>query len=240
MGRPSPIISTRRALPPLAAPCQASVRRMGKPLSTTSSRSRSSRKPKPQHATAPTAGGVGRAAVEQPVSKICGSGAKRYQTTPPTLAQPQSPADRWTTAILIFAIVGTPLAILPARFEMYDTTPKLAVAYLSAALLLWFPGRCWYGVAGLRRNRCGYAFYGLLILGMASLVISATRSSDASLSFAGTVWRRLAAVSQAVVFFIAGVIAAYVFLYRQAAKTLMLGMETAAGIASFYAILQYS
>ncbi|MFL6447374.1 MAG: O-antigen ligase family protein [Bryobacteraceae bacterium] len=212
---------------------------MGKPLSTTSSRRRSNPKPKSPHATRPTPTGVGRAAVEPAVSEGLGSGAKRFQELPPTSAEAQLPADRWTTSILIFAVVGIPLAILPAWFEMYDTTPKLAVAYVSAALLLWFPGRYWSGVAALRRDRYGCAFYGLLMLGMVSLVISATMSSDASLSFAGTVWRRLGVGSQAIVLLIVGVIAAYVFLYRQAAKRLMLGMETAAGLASFYAILQY-
>ncbi len=120
-------------------------------------------------------------------------------------------------------------------------TPRLSSLslYLSAALLLWFPGRWWRGVAGLRRNRDGYAFYAPPILGMASLVISAAMSSDVWLSFAGTVWRRLGAGSQVIAFFIAGVIAADVFLYRPTAKTLMLGMEAAGGISSLYAILQY-
>ena len=45
--------------------------------------------------------------------------------------------------------------------------------------------------------------------------------------------------SQVIALFIAGVIAAHVSLYRQGAKTLMLGMEAAGGIASVYAILQY-
>ena len=212
---------------------------MGKPLPTTPNRRRNNRKPNPQHDRAPAAVGVGRAAAQQAVSETRASGAKRYQTQPPILAQPQPPVACWTTTILIFAIAGTPLAILPARFEMYDTAPKLAVVYLSAALLLWFPGRWWCGIAGLRRNRYGYAFYALLILGIASLVISAALSSDAWLSFTGTIWRRLGVGSQVIVFFIAGVIAGYVFLYRQVAEALMLGMEAAAGIASLYAILQY-
>src|SRR5437763_13931633 len=114
---------------------------MGKPLSTTSSRRRSNRKPNSQHATRPTTMAVGRAAVEQAVSQACESGAARSETLPPTLARAQLPADRWTIAILILAIVGTPLAILPAWFEMYYTTPTLAAAYLSAAFLLLFPGR---------------------------------------------------------------------------------------------------
>ena len=74
---------------------------------------------------------------------------------------------------------------------------------------------------------------------MASLVISAAMSNDLWLSFAGTVWRRLGACSQLLIFFIAAVIAAHVSMYRQSAKTLMLGMEAAAGVASLYAILQY-
>ncbi len=129
--------------------------------------------------------------------------------------------------------------ILPAHFEMYDTAPKLAVLYVSAALVLWFSHSWWPGVAGLRRNRYGYAFLAVSLLGMASLVISAAMSNDPWLSFAGTVWRRLGACSQLLIFLIAAVIAAHVSIYRQSAKTLMLGMEAAAGVASLYAILQY-
>jgi O-antigen ligase len=178
-------------------------------------------------------------AVEQAVLQTREIGAKSYAAQPATLAQTRSTADDWTTAILIFALVGTPLAILPARFEMYDTTPKLVVIYLSAAFLLWVSSRWWRGVAGFRRDRYGYAFCLLLMLGMASLVVSAAMSNDPWLSFAGTVWRRLGVCSQLIIFFIAGVIAAHVSIYRQAAKTLMLGLESAAGVASLYAILQY-
>lgn len=158
----------------------------------------------------------------------------------PQILQSPVPTDRWTAAILIFLIAGTPLAILPARFETYDTTPKLCILYLSSALFLWCTGRWWPGIAALWRTSIGRAFYSLLILGVASLFISSAFSNDAWLSFAGTVWRRLGGITQAIIFFIAAVIAGIVSLDRASAKTLMLGMENAGAITSIYAILQYA
>src|SRR5690349_6957633 len=94
---------------------------------------------------------------------------------PEALSSPvraDTPAKADVAAILVAVVVGTPLAILPAHFQTYDTTPKLAVLYVSAAVLLCLPGQWWPGVAGLWRARVGRAFYSLLILGAASLFIS--------------------------------------------------------------------
>jgi O-antigen ligase len=86
----------------------------------------------------------------------------------------------------------------------------------------------------------GRSFYSLLALGAASVLISNAISGDPWLSFAGTVWRRLGAMSQMTIFFIAAVLAAHVYADRLAARKLMLGMEAAGAIASVYAILQYA
>lgn len=148
--------------------------------------------------------------------------------------------NRWTPAILLSIIVGTPLAILPGRFDTYDTTPKLTLLFLSSALLLWVPGRWWSGVASVWRSSIGRAFYSLLILGAASLLCSSAFSGDTWLSFAGTVWRRLGAINQAVLFFIAFAVAGCVYLQRSVVRILMLGMEAAGVVAGIYAILQYA
>ena len=148
--------------------------------------------------------------------------------------------NRWTAAILLSIIVGTPLAILPGRFDTYDTTPKLTVLFLSSALLLWVPGRWWSGVVDVWQSSVGRAFYLLLILGAASLLCSSASSGDAWLSFAGTVWRRLGAINQALLFFIAFAIAGCVYRERSVLRILMLGMEAAGAIAGIYAILQYA
>lgn len=156
--------------------------------------------------------------------------------------QLQSPVrvDRWTIAILVLIIAGTPLAILPSRLETYDTTPKLTILYLSAALLLWRPGGWWSGTARLWRAPIGRAFYSLLILGAASLLISSAFSNDPWLSLTGTVWRRLGAINQMIIFFTGAAIAGCVYRDRKTVKTVMLAMEAAGAIASVYAILQYA
>jgi O-antigen ligase len=132
------------------------------------------------------------------------------------------------------------LAILPARFETYDTTPKLAVLCLGLALILWLPSRWWAGAAASWRTPVGRAFYSLLFLAVASLLLSTAFSNDVWLSLAGTVWRRLGALDQTVVFLIAAAVAACVYRNRAAARALMLAMEAAGAIASIYAILQYA
>lgn len=156
--------------------------------------------------------------------------------------QPQSPvhADRWTTVVLVSLLVAAPLAILPARFQTYDTTPKLVILFFGSALLFWLPARWWPGTANLWRTPVGRAFYSLLILSAASLLLSSAFSTDAWLSFAGTVWRRLGAVDQVVLFFIAAAMSARIYLDRTANKPVMLGVEAAGAIASVYAILQYA
>jgi O-antigen ligase len=148
-------------------------------------------------------------------------------------------AETWTRSILLCILIGMPLAILPARSETYDTTPKLVLLCLSLALLLWLPGRWWTGIADLWATPLGRTFYVLLIFGAASLLVSSSLSKDGWLSMAGTVWRRLGAIEQAIIFSIAGVVAAYVYRNRSA-KTLMLGIEAAGAVASIYAILQYA
>jgi O-antigen ligase len=92
----------------------------------------------------------------------------------------------------------------------------------------------------LWRTRVGRAFYSLLILSAASLFISSAFSDDPRLSLAGTVWRRLGAINQTVMLFIAAAIAAYVYMDRKAARTTMLAMEAAGAIASAYGIAQYA
>jgi len=137
-------------------------------------------------------------------------------------------------------IIGVPIAILPAQVEMYDTSPKLLVLFLSLALLLWLPSQWWSGVTALWRTSVGRSFYLLLLAGTASLVVSSVLSDDPWLAFAGTTWRRLGAINQTIMFSIAAVIGGYLYCHRAAAKTLMLGMEIAGAITSIYAILQYA
>ncbi len=165
--------------------------------------------------------------------------ATRTATTPDQLHS-VARADPWCSVILFWVIAGIPLAILPGRFEGYDTIPRLAILFFSSALLLWVAGRWWPGVAALWRTPVGRAFYALLILGMASLLISSAFSGDPWLSLGGTVWRRLGAMSQAAIFLVVAVLAAHVYRDRSAARRLMLGMEAAGAIASIYAILQYA
>jgi O-antigen ligase len=151
-----------------------------------------------------------------------------------------APDDSWCSVILVSLVVAIPLAILPGSFAARDTTPRLAILFLSSALLAWLARRWWPGVVGLWRTPVGRLFYSLLIFAAASILISSVFSRDPTLSVAGTVWRRLGAMSQAAILFLASALAAVVFADRSVARRVMLGMEAAGAIASVYAILQYA
>jgi O-antigen ligase len=153
---------------------------------------------------------------------------------------PSSATHRWTTGILVLILLTTPLAILSARVEMYDTTLKIAALFVGAALLLWRPARWWAGIVFLRRTPVGRAFCFLIVFSAAWLIVSSAFSGDPWLSFGGTLWRRLGALNQLVALLIAAVVAGHVYRDRSAAKTLMLAMEAAGAVASIYAILQYA
>jgi O-antigen ligase len=148
--------------------------------------------------------------------------------------------DRWTAAILVSILAATPLLILSARVETYDTTPKLAALFVGAALLLCDPERWWSGITALWRTSIGRAFCVLLLLSAVWLIASSAFSGDPWVSFGGTIWRRLGAVTQLAALFIAVVIAGHVYRDRSGAKALSWGMEAAGAVASFYAILQYA
>jgi O-antigen ligase len=132
------------------------------------------------------------------------------------------------------------LAILPAHVPTYDTTPKLVILFLCAAVLFWIAREWWPGALGLWQTRSARAFYLLLLLAAVSLVASSVFSGQAWVSLAGTAWRRLGAVEQIVLFAIAAVVAARVYLQRAIVRPLMLAMEAAGALASVYAILQYA
>lgn len=155
-------------------------------------------------------------------------------------AAPAAKAGRLTLSILVATLILTPLAILPARFETYDTAPKVAVLAVGLGLLLWFRKGWSPGVVALWSTRMGRWFFWLLGFGVASLLISAALSNDLRLAMAGTVWRRLGAVNQVIAFLFAAALGSYVYLHRSRLKTLLIAMEAGGAITSLYAILQYA
>ncbi len=149
-------------------------------------------------------------------------------------------ANRLSDIVFASIIILTPLAIVPARFETYDTTPKLVILFFGLAFLLWFQSGWRSGVQALWRTKVGRKFYLLLAFGVLSLIVSTAFSGDVGLAFAGTVWRRLGALNQLLAFGIAAALGGYVYLRRAKEKLLLLSMETAGAVTSVYALLQYA
>jgi O-antigen ligase len=141
--------------------------------------------------------------------------------------------------VLLVAVAGVPLAIAPGLLLGFDVTPKLAILYLAAAILLLLAERWWPGVARLWQASPGRLFYILLLAQSASLILSAVFSHDVSLAVGGTVWRRLGALTQIVILLVAAVLAAQVNINRGFTRRLLMVIEVCGAIAGIYGILQY-
>ncbi len=149
-------------------------------------------------------------------------------------------AERRGTAALLFPVIAVPLAILPAWFPGYDTTPKALILALCAAVLLLLARSWWPGLAELWNDLSG-RMYLLLAAGVVLGPVASTIASPSPwLSIGGTVWRRLGAINLGVILIIAVVAAASVAGSRFEAARILRGMEIAGCAAAGYAILQYA
>jgi hypothetical protein len=128
--------------------------------------------------------------------------------------------------------------LAPGLLLGYDVTPKLAIVYVSAAILLLYPGRWWTGAARLWEAPLGRLFY-LLIAQSASLALSAALSRDPILALGGTSLTRMGALTQIVILFVIAVLAAAVSLRPAFAWRLLIAVDLCAAIATLYGILQY-
>jgi len=141
--------------------------------------------------------------------------------------------------ILLVAVAATPLAIAPGLLLGYDVTPKVAIVYLAAAILLLYWRSWWPGAASLWGASPGRLLYLLLLAQCASLILSAAFSPDPVLAVGGTILRRLGALTQIVILFVAAVLAAQVSMRRSFTQRLLMAIELCAAIAGIYGILQY-
>ena len=141
--------------------------------------------------------------------------------------------------VLLIAFVAAPLALTPGWLLGYDITPKLAIVYVAAAILLLLSGSWWPGAVRLWQWPPGRLFYLLLIAQSASLVLSAALSHDPMLAVAGTSLVRLGALTQIVILFVVAVLAAQVSVRPAFARRLLIAIEVCGAIAGIYGILQY-
>ena len=152
---------------------------------------------------------------------------------------PGNSSGRRVETVLLIAVAATPLALTPGLLLGYDVTPKLAIAYLAAAILVLCAGWWWPGAARLWQASPGRLLYLLLLAQAASLVLSAAFSHDPALAVGGTSWRRLGALTQIVILFVVAVLAAQASIRRSFTRRLLIAIEVCAAIAGVYGILQY-
>ena len=148
-------------------------------------------------------------------------------------------ASRLVEAVLLIAVAATPLALAPGLLPGYDVTPKLAILYVAAAMLLLHSGRWWPAAASFWRAPPGRLLYLLLLAQAVSLLLSAAFSHDPVLAVGGTTWRRLGVLTQIVILFLVAVLAAQVYIRRSFAGRVLVAIEICAAIAGIYGILQY-
>jgi O-antigen ligase len=154
-------------------------------------------------------------------------------------AGPPGDNARLVETVLLIAVAVTPLAITPGLLVGYDVTPKLAIVYLAAAILLLYSGRWWPGALQLWQAPLGRMFYLLLLAQSASLVLSSALSHDPILAVGGTASGRLGALTQIVILFVVAVLAAQVSIRPAFTRRLLIAIEVCAAIAGVYGILQY-
>ena len=141
--------------------------------------------------------------------------------------------------VLLTAVVATPLALTPGLLLGYDVTPKLAILYVAAAILLLNPRRWWPGAACLWQASSGRLFSLLLLGQSASLAVSAALSREPILAVGGTALVRMGALTQIVILFVVAVLAAQVSICPPFARRLLMAIEVCGAIAGTYGILQY-
>ena len=152
---------------------------------------------------------------------------------------PRDRARRPVEIALLMAVAVTPLAMAPGLF--LDTT-----SHRSCWLCISQPPRscCFRGSGGRQRSNCGAplgAAYSICCCWpRAARCLFLRRSPTIPFwHLAGRVRRRLGALTQIVILFIVGVVAAQVGTRRSFTRRLPIAIEICAAVAGIYGILQY-
>ena len=133
-----------------------------------------------------------------------------------------------------------PLAFTPHLLFYYDITPKIALMMLGAAaglLAASFELDSWVALARTRTGRWFLAAAGCFLL---TGVVAALRSPESSLSWHGSNWRRMGALTLAVTAFAGLWIAQYALRSQRHLLILLRAICTAGLLASLYGIAQYA
>jgi len=135
-------------------------------------------------------------------------------------------------AALVIPLVA--LIVTPGLTFYFDVTPKLVVllAITAALLVAWSCERPF-------RMRGFPWFAPVLLLGVASLVLSTAVSSNPAVSLFGTAWRRYGGLSQASIMVVAVLIAKHTAGRFDRATIILRGISAGALLAATYGIAQY-
>jgi O-antigen ligase len=116
------------------------------------------------------------------------------------------------------------LIITPGYLCYFDVTPKVVILLLGTAVLLPWP-----------RETVSKVFSGLILINLASIVLSTAFSTRPGLSLIGTSWREFGLIPQAAVLLFAWTVAAV----SRSARVVLRGVAVAGILAGAYGIAQY-
>jgi hypothetical protein len=132
-----------------------------------------------------------------------------------------------------------PLSITPHLLFYYDITPKVALILLgaTAGLALLFLQFDWfYSLAGTPLGRW-YAIAAAVSLGIT--IFAASFSTNSSLAWYGSNWRRYGAITECAAILVAVAISAYVAGNTSSLRAILRALSVAGLLASLYGIAQY-
>ena len=132
-----------------------------------------------------------------------------------------------------------PLALTPHLLLYYDITPKIALIFLAAAAGLVALSFEWDSWAAFARVRTGRWFLSAACCSLLIGIISALRSAESSLSWYGSNWRRMGALTEAAVIFAGLWIAQYAIRSQRNLVILLRAICAAGLLASLYGVAQY-
>lgn len=138
------------------------------------------------------------------------------------------------TFIIVLVLALVPLVIAPGLLLFYDVTPKIALLLAGVAVaLLWFRAR------SLTSRRVGRWICALLSAQALSLILFTITSSRASLSLAGTNWRRFGLVTQLALLVFTAVAASDLLAHPERLRLYLRAAVAASIPVALYGVAQY-
>lgn len=142
-----------------------------------------------------------------------------------------------TTLVTVLALSA--LVISPGVFFFYDVTPKVVVLLLGCTAVIWMAPQWMTNLRLLGAHRGGRVLLAALALQGASAVLATVASTDRSLSFIGSSWRRLGLLEELALLVFVMAVAAFTVASQQRVTVLLRTICLVGAVGALYGIAQY-